>query len=269
MRDLPFKFEFEIEAFEKAGPDSSKERRIGGIVSTDHLDRQHEVLLQDGLDFKPFLKGGWFNDNHNSDTSAAVGFPDKAELITLRDGKKGWYVEGYLLKGHKPADDLWSLATALQKTDRKLGFSVEGAILERDEDNRGIVKKAIVREVAITRCPVNDHTALHVLAKSLSAGAAVPVPTTPVTGDGAGRVVARRHVEAASQGSVAPRIREKLAKRGKKKMNEVEQKVLDKALANERLSRGETALLLTILSPDLSFQQAEGIADYHFKRRAA
>jgi hypothetical protein len=170
-----FKFDFDCEVFEKAGPDG-KERRIGGIVSTDHMDRQHEILLQEGLDFSPFLKGGWFNDNHDKTTEALVGYPDKAVLRELPDGRKGWYVEGYLLKGHDRADRLWDLANALQKTDRKLGFSVEGQILDRDPKSPGTVRKAVVREVAITRCPVNEQTALSVLAKSLSAGSAVSDP---------------------------------------------------------------------------------------------
>jgi hypothetical protein len=170
-----FQLDIECEVFEKASPDG-RERRIGGLVSTDHMDRQHEVLLQEGLDFSPFLKGGWFNDNHDKTTEALVGYPDRAEMRSLPDGRKGWYVEGYLLKGHERADRLWELATALQKTDRRLGFSVEGAIVARDEKNPSLVKKAIVREVAITRCPVNERTALSVLAKSLAAGGAVTDP---------------------------------------------------------------------------------------------
>lgn len=164
-----FNFEFDVEVFQKAAPDG-KEWRIGGIVSTDGLDRQGETLLQEGLDFHPFLKGGYFNDNHDAATEAAVGYPTKAELRELPNGRKGWYVEGYLLKGHKRAESLWDLANALQKSDRRLGFSVEGQIVERDPTDPKKVKKAIVREVAITRCPVNTETSLNVLAKSLAMG---------------------------------------------------------------------------------------------------
>jgi hypothetical protein len=178
LTTTPFKFDVQVECFEKAGVDPSKERRIGGIVSTGEVDRQGERLIQKGLDFSPFLKGGWFNDNHDHSTEALVGYPDLCELRELPDGEQGWYVEGYLLKGHTRSDNLWNIAQALQKSDRRLGFSVEGQIEERDASNPKVVRKATVREVAITRCPVNNGTGLDVLAKSLSAGSAVSDPGT-------------------------------------------------------------------------------------------
>lgn len=172
MHKRSFNLEFEFETFEKASAVEGRERRIGGIVSTDHLDRQQEKLIQEGLDFGPFLKSGWFNDNHGKDTGAAVGFPEIAEMRDLPDGRKGWYVEGYLLKGHTRADAIWDLATSLERSGsgRRLGYSVEGQILERDPSDPSTVRKAVVREVAITRCPVNDNTSLTTLAKSLSVG---------------------------------------------------------------------------------------------------
>ncbi len=175
-----FQFDFDVEVFEKAGPEGT-DRRIGGIVSTDHLDRQSEVLLQEGLDFTPFLKGGWFNDNHESTTDSVIGYPSAAELRHLPDGRKGWYVEGFLLKTDR-ANRIWDLATELQRSGsgRKLGFSVEGSIAERDPDDPKKVRKAVVREVAITKCPVNTHTSLSVLAKSLAVGTNPP-PSGPTT----------------------------------------------------------------------------------------
>lgn len=193
---MPFQFDIALECFEKA-EDGDRSRRIGGIVSTNHLDRQQEVLIQEGLDFAPFLKGGWFNDNHESSTDSVVGFPEVAELRDLPDGKKGWYVEGYILKGSERADKIWNLANALQKTDRRLGFSVEGKILERDPANPRVVKKAQVREVAITKCPVNENTSLAVLAKSLAAGTGAAPKNTPVAGPaGAGQLLSPQSIEA-------------------------------------------------------------------------
>ena len=169
-----FRFDIPIETFMKAGPDG-KERRIGGICTTDEMDRQMETLLAEGMDFEPFLRSGWFNDNHSQDTDGVLGYPEKAELRTLPDGHKGWYVEGHLLKTAR-ANGIWDLAQELQKTDRRLGFSVEGKILKRDPDDPRKILKAAVTEVAITKCPVNTGTALTVLAKSLSAGGSVGDP---------------------------------------------------------------------------------------------
>lgn len=175
---IPFHFDFDVEVFEKSGEDPSKERRIGGFVTTDKLDQQGERLIQEGLNFDPFLTKGWFNDNHSKDTTGIIGYPEAAQLVSrgerLPNGKvaekKGWYVEGFLLKGTKRADETWELANALQKSKRKLGFSVEGSIQQRAKIN-GVphVAAAVVRNVAITNCPVNDDTALEVIAKSLSA----------------------------------------------------------------------------------------------------
>lgn len=233
----PFHFDLDCEVFEKAGADSSKERRIGGIVSTDHLDRQQEVLLQEGLDFSPFVKSGFFNDDHDRATEALVGYPEFAEMRQLSDGRKGWYVEGYLLKGAQRADRLWEIATALQKSGRKLGFSVEGSILERDTKNPKVVRKAVVREVAVTRCPVNGNTGLDVLAKSLAAGGAV---TNPGTAPGEGFPLRTESLEGAP------------TKKRKKK-----------------LKKSEAIALLQQLKPQLSNQAAERIVEFAIRWHGA
>lgn len=248
MHGTPFHFEVEFETFEKASAAPGTERRIAGIVSTDHLDKQSEVLIQEGLDFGPFLKGGYFNDNHLKETGKAVGYPEKAELRQLPDGRKGWYVEGYLLKGHPAADEIWSLATALERSGapRRLGFSVEGSILERDPANPRTVKKAIVREVAITRCPVNDKTSLTTLAKSLSAGHGVAVgggPSAP--GDAAPlRTEALEGVEPARP---EPEPKKK----------------------RKRMKKSEAVLFLMGRNPRLTKAHAERIVEYAIKHHPA
>jgi hypothetical protein len=219
--DNSFAFDFSLEAFEKAGVAPEKSRRIGGFVSTADLDKQGERLLQEGLDFSPFLQDGWFNDNHSKATADIVGFPETAKLIRkgerLPSGshadKTGWFVEGYLLQGHPPSDKLWELANALQKTPRRLGFSVEGRVTQRmSKAGDPVIAKAVVRNVAITNCPVNNKTALEVLAKSLAAAdmskalevgapcgpASDPglVPAgVPLSGIGAGRVLMPESIE--------------------------------------------------------------------------
>jgi len=163
---IPFRFELPFEVFHKAGA-KGKERRIGGIISTDKTDRQGEVVLNRGLDFSEFLTNGWFNDNHSKETAGIVGYPESVKKVTHR-GKPAHYVEGYLLEGHAPSDKIWSLANALQKTGRRLGFSIEGAVTQRDNNGLSIAE-AKVRNVAVTNCPVNTDTGLEVLAKSMVA----------------------------------------------------------------------------------------------------
>ena len=243
MHSQPFHLEFEFETFHKAGAPAGRERRIGGFVSTDHMDQEQEILLQDGLDFSPFLKSGWFNDNHAKNTGSAVGYPEVAELRHLPDGHKGWYVEGYLLQGHPPADEIWNLATALERSGgrRRLGFSVEGSVVERDLAERK-VRKAVVREVAVTRCPINDETQLNVLAKSLAAGHAV---ANPGTAPGEGFPLRVESLE-----SAVTKDEEDEKKRKKR---------LTKSEAIELLSR----------NPRLSKESAARIVEYALRRSAA
>lgn len=134
-------------------------RRIGGYCSTEHLDRQSEVVLQNGLDFSDFIKYGYFNDNHNQATAALVGIPETAEF----HAGKGWYTTGHLLKGFQRSDEIWSLAKSLEGTSRRLGFSIEGKVIERRGNH---IVKAKIRNVAVTNCPVNPNCTWDVLAKS-------------------------------------------------------------------------------------------------------
>jgi hypothetical protein len=165
--DIPFKFEIPFEVFHKAG-EPGKERRIGGVISTEDKDRQGEVVLQRGLDFSEFVQNGWFNDNHSKATTDIVGYPISIEQRMV-SGKPTHYVEGYLLEGHGPSDKIWNLANALAKTDRRLGFSIEGSVQRRAGPSGATIAKAKVREVAITKCPVNTSTGLEILAKSIMA----------------------------------------------------------------------------------------------------
>jgi len=197
--EIPFTFEVPLETWWKAG-EEGKERRIGGIISTEGKDRQGEVVLQRGLDFSDFLSAGWINDNHSKDTTGIVGYPTTVERTTWK-GRAATRFEGYLLQGYPRADEIWKLSNALQKTHRRLGFSIEGAVVHRDGMEGEIVAKAKVRNVAVTNCPVNVDTRLEILAKSLmameraevlddpllralSAGAAQTAPGAWMPGDG-------------------------------------------------------------------------------------
>lgn len=164
-QEIPFKFEAPVEVFWKAG-EAGKERRIAGIISTEHKDQQDEVVVQNGLDLGPFLQHGWINDNHSHETAGVIGYPLRVEQ-TIVDGKPATRMEGYLLQGHKPADKIWELANALQKTDRRLGFSIEGKVRRRTGRDGKVIAEAVVRNVAATNCPVNPKTGMDVLVKSL------------------------------------------------------------------------------------------------------
>lgn len=242
----PFRIEIEASLFEKTNSRGESETWIGGVCTTDHQDEEEETILQEGLDFGPFMNHGFFNDNHGKDTGAAVGKPVNLELRDLPGGHKGWYVEGPLYENSR-AKAIKELATDLERSgdqNRKLGFSVEGAILERDKDDPKLVRKAVVREVAITRCPINRHTTLSTLAKSMSAGTGLAPVGVPVTGEGAAMVLAPESLE--GRGSGARR------KKKKKKMN-----------------KSEAVTFLMGKTPRLSRQDASLIVEYTMRHHAA
>ena len=174
MKLLPFDFEIPMTVFEKADAEVGKQRRIGGIASLETKDRQGETLLQRGLNFDDFLINGWFNDNHSRATTGVLGYPEAVQFFTkgqtLPNSKKaeasGHWVEGYLLDTDE-ADAIWKLGKALEKTKRNLGFSVEGKIHKRIGTNNKTIAQALVRNVAITNCPVNVGAKMEILAKSL------------------------------------------------------------------------------------------------------
>jgi len=153
---------------EGEGEEEYNSRKIKGIMTTPTYDRQGESLFSKGLDFNPFLENGHFNDNHSQATGAIVGYPEAVnyskDIIVKGKKREGWICDGYVLKGTKRSDEIWELAKALQNTpNRRLGFSVEGKVVEREGN---VIKKAFIKNVAITNCPVNTEATWDVLTKS-------------------------------------------------------------------------------------------------------
>lgn len=241
MRGLPFQIEIPISFFEKGDAEPGKRRRIGGVVTTASEDRHGEELDQSGIEWGDWLKNGWYNDNHTKETDGIVGYPEYVKRYRkgqrLPNGKTApadcHWAEGYMLPTDR-ADRLWELGKALQGTGRSLGYSVEGVIkartgprtiLKKGADGRPVyvgkrVAKALVRNVAITNCPVNTEAGmellqrsltaveladpddlearLNVLEKAMSMGQPPPgnaAPTGPVTGEGAGQVITPQSLE--------------------------------------------------------------------------
>ena len=237
MSGIPFDFEVEAHFFKSDDAAQGRQRRVGGLVSTESPDQEGEVVLQDGLDFSYFLKNGWFNDNHSQRMADVLGYPEKVQRFAkgemLPSGKaspaKSTWVEGYLLDDPE-ADKIWEKGLALQKTNRRLGFSVEGKIRRRVGRNNKTIAKAVVKNAAITHCPVNDESKLEILAKSLQVmeatepdilekmlGRGVPAqpgaaPVGPQTGMGAGQVITGESLETDDEKKKRKKLKESLSK---------------------------------------------------------
>ena len=140
---------------------------LGGIASTADEDSDGEFLDPKGFDIKPLIESGMVNWHHQAKTCPAtiVGEPLKAEIK-----KEGLYIETKLYPSSQVARDIWELAKTLDKDSntRRLGYSIEGKVLERKSENRNSpdykkITKAIITGVAITHQPKNPKTFANII----------------------------------------------------------------------------------------------------------
>lgn len=217
-----FRIYTKVDFFEKADAPEGERRRVAGVISTESLDKDQEVVIQKGLDFSTFLKDGWLNDNHSQKQTDNVGYPlgvqfySKGQSLPNGDVAKtdSHWMEAVLLEDYPLADQIWKLGRALSKTKaRKLGYSIEGKILRRTGPTGKVIASAAVKNVAVTHCPANPDTYMVTLAKSLmnaeceykaeddEAEKALTVgdgsrhDTGPKTGAGAGALLSRESLD--------------------------------------------------------------------------
>lgn len=218
--------------------------KIRGYCSTEAVDRQDEVVVQKGLDFSEFIQHGYFNDNHKQATVDIVGIPSRAELHEDR----GWYTEGHLLRGYPPAEKIVVLAKALANTTRRLGFSIEGKVLERGHDNRII--RAKVRNVAVTNCPVNTECTWDLVSKAFASAEEIEERF-----DKAQKALCAGHGNPGQYGGAA--LRKQSLEGGKtKKLVTHKRKGVQKGM----LSMEESVALLRRLRPQYSMETCRRIA---------
>lgn len=144
----------------------SSTAKIAGIISTEDVDLQGEIVKQRGLDFSHFEKNGVLNYEHKSGAENVLGYPTR-----VKQRRNTTEIEGVLLLEQPRALEIYNLACAMEKAGRvrQIGFSVEGSVIERDPYNPHIVNKARVLNCAITTSPVNPQTSM-TLIKSLLKG---------------------------------------------------------------------------------------------------
>lgn len=166
-----------LEKGREEGDEDAAKALIGGVCSTRDMDLEGEVIEQGGLDWDYFLDRGWFNHEHQQGPSAVLGHPINVERLDDERTR----VEGYIYLDKQLGRDVVETARAMKKAggDRSLGFSVEGQVLLRDPQNKKRVLKARVLNVAITAHPVNPHTNLELIARSLGASVGHQAPSIP------------------------------------------------------------------------------------------
>src|SRR5262249_43383248 len=167
---------------EKSKDASDRHWRVQGISSVEVSDLDEEEVIQKGVDCTPLLEWGQINwDHHDKDgPQYLIGEPLETAVVPAKDfaqqlgkslaGPALWTV-GELYPDNEIAKGVWQYLDAQDKRlrSRKLGWSVQGRVLERDRRQPKRILKSAVHHLAITHQPVQRFT-FAALAKSLMAG---------------------------------------------------------------------------------------------------
>ena len=177
-RDEYFSVFTELALKSEASEPANAAAKICGVISSEAVDYQGDMILQDGLDFSYFLRSGFLNDDHKAGPGNVVGEPVRVYRTEV-NGKPATAMEGILYLSKPQALAIYETAKAISaaQSPRRLGFSIEGQVLARDPVNPKIIKKAKVLHVAVTHAPVNpDSKNLELISRSISSGSAVERP---------------------------------------------------------------------------------------------
>ena len=145
-----------FDVVEKADEGATRRGRIKGIASTECIDADAEIIMQDGLQWDYFLEKGFISLEHPLGVSNIVGEPVSVERCKVL-GESATQIEADLLLDDPMANQIFAKAKTLKKANstRKLGFSIEGRTLQRSGN---IIEKAMVTSVAISAVPKNPYT---------------------------------------------------------------------------------------------------------------
>lgn len=167
---------------EKSREASDKHWRVQGIASCELPDSDNEEMVQKGIDCSPLLEWGQINWDHQDVRKGPdflIGEPLETAVVSAKDfaeqlgksfdGPALWTV-GELYQDNPIAQGVWRYLEA-QKAGlrrRRLGWSVQGRILQRDKLRPRRIVKSAVHHLAITHQPILRFTFAD-LAKSFSA----------------------------------------------------------------------------------------------------
>jgi hypothetical protein len=141
---------------------------IRGVATSERTDKDGDIIIQKGIDWDEFTKSGFLTYEHPLGAANIVGEPRKIERSEVQ-GFPATILEGALYRSDPLGKMLISKARSMQKAggNRRLGFSIEGHVRQRDPDAPNRVTKSIVRSVAITPVPKNEDSWFEPIAASL------------------------------------------------------------------------------------------------------
>ena len=263
--------------------------RIGGVISTESVDQQGDILKQDGLDFSYLMSKGYFNYEHKNGVEFILGSPTKVERTVLK-GKPATKIEGFLMLDRPLAKEIYDTAQAMEKSKigRNVGFSVEGQVLERDRMNPKVVTKARILNVAITGHPVNPDTKLELLARSLMmneeknmeelqdkgmVGHQTPstpdqsAPLSPVVEQNEEKELSMQDIDKEMNSLSFDRIKKEMGKMMEEEMEKMYDYMnkKDESMGNNMVSSKQLSLVMKRVFPSLSQSQCKSYADKFVK----
>ena len=152
-----------VETISKSDDSHNGNYLISGYASTGDEDLQHEQIDPAGIDASYLISDGWVDFEH--DTDQVIGVPTKNTHVD----QKGLFLEAELFKNMPQVQDIIKLYHNIKDKDidSNLGFSVEGNVIERDEDDESIIRQVQITGVAVTKNPANTHATWELLTKSL------------------------------------------------------------------------------------------------------
>lgn len=136
--------------------------KLKGIASTSQRDSDNEILDPEGFDLSFFKSSGLVNWHHQAKDKplANIGEPEVAKIVP-----EGLWVECVLWNGSQLANDVYDLAELMEQNSetRRLGFSIEGKVLERNPLDENHITKARITGLAVTHIPKNPATLCEIL----------------------------------------------------------------------------------------------------------
>lgn len=141
---------------------------LEGLASLPGKDLQREEVDPQGLDIDYFLgkglpkgAGGYINLDHDPHT--IVGYPEEGKI-----GPQGFWVKWRTINTPL-VQQLMEQIKALKEAGwpRRYGMSIEGVVQERDPADPQFIRRAFIRNVALTPTPVHPGTFVD-FAKSLT-----------------------------------------------------------------------------------------------------
>ena len=154
----------EDELMKSVEVDENGDYIVQGVMTAEDKDEEDDSITAEGMDCSYFLEKGWIKYEHGNSPNQFIGEPIEVKVgqfehPTRHNMVKGIFVKGRLFAKRELAVQAINAIKDLQKshTKRKMGWSIEGNVKERDRKTGKIVK-SILRNVVLTMNPVNTMT---------------------------------------------------------------------------------------------------------------